>query len=73
MAYTKEEHIKNESKTAAFNPFVGLTKREYFAAMALRGLLSGCLAHPETTAYPAPGAAAEAVNMADALIAALNA
>ena len=46
----------------------GLTKREYFAAAVLAGLLSG------TNKYDTPRqAAAHAVVCADALIAALNA
>jgi hypothetical protein len=45
----------------------GLTKREYFAVMALQGLLAS------NTAPPSPMAAAyDAVNCADALIEALN-
>lgn len=49
----------------------GLTKREYFAAMAMQGILAN-------TTYEAPrrnklgGMAQDAVNAADALIAALN-
>ena len=44
----------------------GLTKREYFAALALQGLLAG---DPDV-AYK--GAAEDAVSHADALIKALN-
>ena len=43
----------------------GLTKREYFAALALQGLCAEGGAHPEYTSI-------RAVMMADGLIAALN-
>ena len=44
------------------NKYTGLTKREYFAAMAMRGLLSGsCIEFYETTAN-------DAVGYADALL-----
>ncbi len=46
----------------------GLTKREYFAALALQGVLASCVnADPH-----ADTAATMAVEYADALIAALN-
>ncbi len=47
---------------------LGLTKREYFAAMAMQGLL----ACPARTDAPDDFVAQWAVNAADALIAALN-
>ena len=47
----------------------GLTKREFFAAMAMQG----CVAIPTDNWYSSPqGAAKLAVEAADALIAALN-
>jgi hypothetical protein len=46
---------------------VGLTKREYFAGLAMQGLLHG------PTAAMAADYAANAVQMADALLAALSA
>ena len=48
----------------------GLTKREYFAAMALQGYIS---ATPPESNWPSPNEAAkDAVEFADALIKALN-
>jgi len=55
----------NEYDHGQFNP--GLTKREYFAAMAMQGII----AKPATLTTNEKFAAA-AVSMADALIAALN-
>lgn len=47
----------------------GLTKREYFAAMAMQGLISNCYyGHPMTNEVHAK----EAVLLADKLIEALN-
>lgn len=54
--------------TGISNVEVGLTKREYFAAMAMQGLISG---RPDA-GCDAPGYAADAVRYADALLAALN-
>jgi hypothetical protein len=51
--------------------FLGLTKREHFAALALQGVIAGFLAADVPTGYAE--AATEAVGYADALIAALNA
>lgn len=51
--------------------YPGLTKREYFAALALQGLLAGEDPFPEHQ-RPADLQAAVAVMHADALIAALN-
>jgi hypothetical protein len=50
-------------------PQLGLTKREYFAAMALQGLLANSFRSP--TSYIESNAE-YAVNYADALIAELN-
>lgn len=47
---------------------IGLTKREYFAAMALTGLL----AHPHSFGRSAKNIALDAVELADAMIDALN-
>jgi hypothetical protein len=51
-------------------PIQGLTKREYFAAMALQGVIAGDSNHNflKDQQYPAE----HAVGLADALIAALN-
>lgn len=67
----------NQWRNAA-NPFLGLTKREYFAAMAMQGLL----ANSELLAVGSTGMtsdkavissyAEDAVKAADALITALN-
>lgn len=46
----------------------GLTKREYFAAMAMQGILG----NPYMKNYPKNKIAEESVAMADALINALN-
>lgn len=56
------------------NPFLGLTKREYFAAMALQGILAS---NPNylwgNVDRPIPASvAAEATQYADALITSLN-
>ena len=48
---------------------IGLTKREYFAAMAMQGLIASC-----ANSYPSRKETGKrAVEFADALIAALNA
>lgn len=51
---------------------VGLTKREYFAGLAMQELLSGYLATDEIMLDPAATIAREAVNAADTLIAELE-
>jgi hypothetical protein len=50
-------------------PFDGLTKREYFAAMAMQGLLASCAGEHE---YPIADKIARAVEMADALLSELE-
>lgn len=52
---------------------VSLTKREYFAAKAMQGLIGSDRVSPEhSPAWPDSVVAARAVAMADALIAELN-
>ena len=46
----------------------GLTKREYFAAMAMQGIL----AHPEHSKFTAAAIADDAIRQADALLAELE-
>lgn len=53
-----------------YNPEFGLTKREYFAAMAMQGILSDRDNQGYTWNYEAM--AADAVKMADQLIKQLN-
>lgn len=60
--------IPNSDAPGSFYPELGMTKREYFAASALKGLL----ACPTFEAGPSRAAAA-AVKYADALIAELSA
>lgn len=67
-------HLTYNSITGAANGFVeGLTKREYFAAMAMQGLLSNYNQngmYGNSVEYPMVEKAA--VRQADALIKALN-
>lgn len=53
-------------------PGRGLSKREYFAAMALQGLLVGTHPHVDVAADQIRFRAQDAVKAADALILALN-
>jgi hypothetical protein len=64
VSATQEYHSKNFGVVLAKT---GLTKREYFAAMAMQGLLSTV---PES--FNGTEIAQLSVNMADALIEALN-
>ncbi len=50
----------------------GLTKREYFAAMALQGILAGTSGVESLASIGPSGWASVAVSQADALIAELN-
>lgn len=50
------------------NPFLGLTKREYFAAMAMQGILAGYQGKP----YFMERVVSDATDLADALITTLN-
>lgn len=49
----------------------GLTKREYFSAMAMQGIIAGCYANPNATAHFGD-VSKDSLGYADALIAALN-
>ena len=62
---TEENRINIETETKDFPHKVetGLSKREYFAAMAMQGLLSS---------YQAPGIIQMSVEIADELITELN-
>lgn len=51
---------------------MGLTKREYFAAMAMQGLLAHNCAHFKDEDLHEPGVAKRSLKLADALIAELN-
>lgn len=55
-----------------FTPTLGLTKREYFAAMAMQGLLAHNCDHFKDSDLEKEGVANRSVQMADALIAELN-
>lgn len=58
--------------TGRYNPgSCGLTKREYFAAIAMQGLLASDTI-PDESRWTFEGCAAAALDHADALIAALN-
>jgi hypothetical protein len=78
MTHEEKYRISYESQSCAFpvpekhiseHTEYGLTKREYFAAMALQGLLANSFRSP--TSYIESNAE-YAVNYADALIAELN-
>lgn len=61
---------ESESRDAITVSNVGLTKREYFAAMALIGVLSG--RHSQLNTHQGEWAANAAVEIADNLINELN-
>lgn len=50
----------------------GLTKREYFAAIAMQGILASCYINGSTERITGMDIAKDAVNMADTLINHLN-
>ena len=60
-----------DSEGSAMTRFVGITKREYFAAQAMQGILSSSRYYYKNV--PSAQVAEEAVEMADELIKALNA
>lgn len=67
-AFPRLEHVKHGNFSEAryvWETHGGLTKREYFAAMAMQGLLA-------LEGYSFQGAAKDAVTAADALIAELE-
>jgi hypothetical protein len=61
------EHITGNYGDTHVNTYFGLTKREYFAAMALQGLLV-----ENSSSINADWTPKQAVKMADALIEELN-
>ena len=63
-------HLTYNQTSGNANGFIeGLTKREYFAAMAMQGLIANCF---YGTGIPDEQHAIKAVQMADELINALN-
>ena len=65
----------DEQRGEYFSPSTegGLTKREYFAAMAMQGILSGPVELLREIGNKGEGVAENAVKVADVLIEALNA
>jgi len=68
MKTEANDPIYPNTKYDRYNYPEGLTKREYFAAMAMQGLL----ADTKDIIYPITQVAKDAVNYADALIDELN-
>ena len=50
----------------------GLTKREYFAALAMQGILTGCYSQKDCEEIPSDWLSEQSVQYADALIDQLN-
>ena len=61
--------IETEDAETMSATFYGLTKREYFAAMAMQGL---CTHFPELGVPHAPEVVRQSIEIADAFINALN-
>ena len=59
---------REQDGNGQYRDHFGVTKREYFAAMALQGLL----AHPESDNHGDTEIASQSVNLADALLAELG-
>ncbi len=67
---TNDGVIHDTSDYSTFN--IGLTKREHFAGLAMQGLLAGENATAATYHWNKVDFGAQAVEMADALLAALE-
>ena len=67
-----EFDVNDDTKTISVSGYDGLTKREYFAAMALQGLLSTKGSYFPNQQNTGELAALASVHYADALIAELN-
>jgi len=72
FAFSGVEHNYNNYGVSCINTIPGLTKREYFAAMAMQGFLASSVSINNTNERTPKLIASVAVITADALIEALN-
>lgn len=67
---TLKTSMQEEEGVTSYQPAYGLTIRHHFAALAMQGLIGGCMLNPAHV--DVANCAKNAVAAADALIAALN-
>lgn len=63
-----QNHGHNEGRYEIFHQFSGVSMRDWFAAMAMQGIITGCGNSAGEVNYREPTVAENAYDMADAML-----